>query len=183
MNKAKKIISVLHRKLIFNLDGLNNRLYTDLYAAYLSKHGVKFRGRPNYIASSAYFDGQGLKDIEIGDEVVISREVMLLTHDYSIENALHAVGAGSQDRHLKLDGSITIGDNSFIGARASLLPGACIGKDCIIGACAVVKGTIPDDSIVIGNPSKIIKKTSELGQKLLSQFPSDYFVDDSRKGQ
>ena len=166
-------MSVLHRKLICCLDGLNNHAFTDAYAKYLSKHGVRFHGRPNYIASSAYFDGQGLQDIEIGDEVVISREVMLLTHDYSIENALHAVGGGTADRHLKLDRAISIGDNSFIGARASLLPGTKVGKDCIVGACAVVKGEIPDDSIVIGNPAKVIKRTSELGKKLLDEFPLD----------
>lgn len=173
MNKFKKILSVLCRNVICSLDGLNNRVFTDLYMAYLKKNGVRFRGRPNYISSSAYFDGQGLRDIEIGDEVVISREVMLLTHDYSVENALHAVGAGTPDRHLKKDGAILIGDNSFIGARASLLPGTRIGKDCIVGACAVVKGVIPDDSVVAGNPGIIIKKTSELGRKLVEEAFSE----------
>lgn len=171
MNKAKKVLSVLERNLICCLDGLNNRVFTDRYYKYLSKRGVHFHGRPNYISSSAYLDGQGLKDIEIGDEVVISREVMLLTHDYSIENALHAVGGGTVDRHLKLDGTISIGDNSFIGARASLLPGTRVGKDCIVGACTVVKGEIPDNSIVIGNPAKVIKRTSDLGRELLADFP------------
>lgn len=171
MNKVLKVLRVLQRKLICCLDGLNNRVFTEMYAKYLSKQGVRFHGQPNYIASSAYFDGQGLKDIEIGDEVVISREVMLLTHDYSIENALHAVGGGTADRHLKLDGTIFVGENSFIGARASLLPGTKIGRDCIVGACAVVKGEIPDDSIVIGNPAKVIKRTSELGRRLLDEFP------------
>jgi maltose O-acetyltransferase len=136
MSKAAKVLSVIHRSLIFRLDGLNNRLFTDRYTKYLAKHGVHFTGRPNYIAHNAYFDGQGLDLITIGDEVVISRDVMLLTHDYSVENALHSVGHGSKDRHIKVDGPITIGDNSFIGARASLLPGTTIGDNCIIGACA-----------------------------------------------
>lgn len=181
MDKVKKVLSVLERTLICCLDGLNNRVFTDAYSKYLSKHGVCFHGRPNYIASSAYFDGQGLKDIEIGGEVVISREVMLLTHDYSIENALHAVGGGTADRHLKLDGTISIGENSFIGARASLLPGTKVGKDCIVGACAVVKGEIPDDSIVIGNPAKVVKRTSDLGKRLLTDFSFETRTVDPRK--
>lgn len=170
MSKLGKMLSVIHREFIFRLDGLNNRLFTDRYARYLANHGVCFTGKPNYIAHTAYFDGQGLDLITIGDEVVISREVMLLTHDYSVENALHSVGHGSEDRHIKIDGPISIGNNSFIGARASLLPGTSVGKNCIVGACAVVKGTVPDNSIVVGNPSRIIKNTTELGESLLTQL-------------
>ena len=43
-------------------------------------------------------------------------------------------------RHIHINKPIKIGNNSFIGARVSLLPGTTIGNDCIIGACAVVKG-------------------------------------------
>lgn len=170
MATIRKAASVIHRSFIFLLDGVNNRVFTDKYVRYLSKNGVHFTGKPNYIAHSAYFDGQGLTRITIGDEVVISREVMLLTHDYSVENALHAVGHGSADRHIKVDGSISIGNNTFIGARASLLPGTSIGNNCIVGACAVVKGIVPDGSVVVGNPAKIIKKTSDLGELLLTEL-------------
>lgn len=170
MSRITKVLSVMHRSLIFRLDGIDNKLFTDRYMHYLEKQGVQFHGRPNYIAHSAYFDGQGLDLITIGNEVVISREAMLLTHDYSIENALHSIGHGSEDRHLKLDGPITIGDNTFIGARASLLPGTNIGNNCIIGACAVVKGDIPDNSIVVGNPATIIKQTTEMGNFLMTKL-------------
>lgn len=64
---------------------------------------------------------------------------------------------------------ITIGSNCFIGARATLLPGTTIGKNCIIGACSVVKGNIPDDSIVVGNPARIIKNTKEWTKEILEK--------------
>ena len=54
---------------------------------------------------------------------------------------------------------VNIGTNSFIGAGAIILPGSSIGEHCIIGAGAVVKGNIPDFSIVIGNPCKVIGDT------------------------
>ncbi len=123
MNKVKKVLRVFERNVICCLDCLNNRVFTDAYSKFLRKHSVRFHGRSNYISSSVHFDGQELKSIQIGGEVVVSREVMLLTHDYSAENALYAVGGGTAGRHLKFDGTISIGDNSFIGARASLLPG------------------------------------------------------------
>lgn len=65
------------------------------------------------------------------------------------------------DYDLGIFKSVYIDDWSFIGAGAIILPGIKIGKYCIIGAGAVVKGDIPDYSIVIGNPAKIIKRTDE----------------------
>lgn len=165
MSKLTKVFLVMLRKIIFLLDGINNRIFTDIYYQYLKLLGVKFNGKPNYIASNAYIDGQGYKLITIGKDVVISREAMILTHDFSIETALHAIGLGTNNRTTHLNLHISIGDNSFIGARASLLPGTNIGKNCIIGACAVVKGTIPDNSVVIGNPCKIIGKTTDLAAR------------------
>lgn len=165
MGKLKKVILVIIRKIIFLLDGINNRIFTEVYYKYLKLLGVGFNGKPNYIASNAYIDGQGYKLINIGKDVVISREALLLTHDFSVETALHSVGMGTSDRSTHLNLPISIGDNSFIGARASLLPGTNIGKDCIIGACAVVKGTIPDNSVVIGNPCRIIGKTTDFAAR------------------
>ena len=162
MKKIKKIFSVIVKKIIYILDGINNRVYTDLYYKFLKSQGIKFIGRPNYIASNAYIDGQGYNYITIGKDVVISREVMLLTHDYSIENVLHYYGKGTENRTTKIDGSIYIGNNSFIGARASILPNTHIGDNCIIGACTTVKGEIPDNSVVIGNPAKIIKNIKDI---------------------
>ena len=54
---------------------------------------------------------------------------------------------------------ITVGRGSFIGARATLLGGTHIGENCIIGANACVKGRIPDNSIVIGNPTCVVGDT------------------------
>lgn len=165
INKIIKICLVLLRKLIFLFDGVDNKLFTLLYYQYLKKRGVKFGGRPNYISSLAYIDGQGMDIISIGKDVVISRDAMLLTHDYSVETALHAIGKGTADRHLHINEKIIIGDNSFIGARSSLLPGTIIGKNCIIGACSVIKGVIPDGSVVVGNPGKIVSNIYEQASK------------------
>lgn len=60
---------------------------------------------------------------------------------------------------------IWIGSNVFIGANATILPGSTIGNNSIIGAASVVKGKIPENSIVIGNPAKIVGKTSEWIEK------------------
>lgn len=56
-----------------------------------------------------------------------------------------------------------VGDCSLIGMRATILNKAKIGKNCIIGACALVTEgmIIPDNSLVVGIPAKIVRQISE----------------------
>ena len=141
----------------------NNKMYMRLYTNYLEKIGISINGKPKFINNDVYFDGNDYSKIILGDNITISREVMFLTHDYSITTAIE--GTQMNGSHLKeelyFSKAITIGNNSFIGARASILPGTKIGNNVIIGAGSVVKGTIPDNSIVVGNPHRIIGKTDE----------------------
>jgi carbonic anhydrase/acetyltransferase-like protein (isoleucine patch superfamily) len=57
----------------------------------------------------------------------------------------------------------TIGDGSLIGIQAVVLNKAVIGKNCLIGACALVTTgmTIPDGSLVLGSPAKVIRPLTE----------------------
>ena len=147
---------------IYNV--LSPKKYLKSYVKYLKQIGVQFLGNPSYISSDAYFDGHNYNLITISDNVVISREVMLLTHDYSIARGIRAFGNGDIDVSVKtphFSKPIFIGENSFIGARATVLGGTTIGKNCVIGANSVVKGNIPDNSIVVGNPCKIVGNTEE----------------------
>ena len=60
---------------------------------------------------------------------------------------------------------ITIGKNSFIGARAMILPGVSIGDQAIVGAMSVVSKDVPDHHIVAGNPAKILEKEPQVEQR------------------
>ena len=57
----------------------------------------------------------------------------------------------------------TVGDNTLVGMRSTILNGAVVGKWCIIGAHALVTEgmQIPDYSLVLGSPAKIVKTLSE----------------------
>jgi carbonic anhydrase/acetyltransferase-like protein (isoleucine patch superfamily) len=57
----------------------------------------------------------------------------------------------------------TIGDGSLIGIGATVLNGATIGKNCLIGAHALVTEgkVIPDNSVVMGSPGKVIKTLTD----------------------
>lgn len=139
--------------------------YMRSYNRYLRSLGIKMSGEPNYIANDAYFDSSDYSLIELGNDCVISKEVILLTHDYAISRGLAAIGkrklVQGTPRDLK---PISIGDNSFVGVR-SLLLGTSVEKNCIIGAGTVVKGNIPDNSVVIGNSAQIIADIREWAEK------------------
>lgn len=78
----------------------------------------------------------------------------------------------------------TVGKNSLIGMNAVLMDEVMIGDECIIGALCFVpaKMQIPDRSLVVGNPAKIIKEVSQQmidwktkGTKLYQQLPADCY--------
>jgi acetyltransferase-like isoleucine patch superfamily enzyme len=65
-----------------------------------------------------------------------------------------------------LFGKIVIGDNCVIGSHCIILPNTSIGANCIVGAGSVVRGKIPDESVIFGNPAKVVMKTP-LAKKML----------------
>jgi acetyltransferase-like isoleucine patch superfamily enzyme len=86
------------------------------------------------------------KQLKIGRNVSISREVFLLTlgHDYNDENF-----------SLKGDG-IIIEDNCWIGIRSTILPGVTLGEGCVIGANSVVTKSTEPWKVYAGNPAREI---------------------------
>ncbi len=168
--RIKKIFEVLSRGIIKKTIYIDKDLYIRLYTKYLEGIGIIFSGsqkKVKYIDPSVYFDGTDYSMIYLGDNITISREVMLLIHDYSVNAAMCSIGVkiDRNEGEIFFKKAIQIGDNTFIGARVSVLPGTTIGKNCIIGAGAVIKGNVPDNSIVVGNPWKIIGQTDEFAEK------------------
>lgn len=142
---------------------INEHKYKVKYRKMLSNYGMDIVVDDGYIDPTAYFDNYDYSRIHIGKNVTISREVLFLLHDWSLKTGFLSLGQTDKFGYFLKD--IHVGDNSFIGARVTLLPGCKIGKNCIIGACSVVKGEIPDNSIVVGNPTKVISNTIEWAQK------------------
>lgn len=102
--------------------------------------------------------------IEIGDNVGIASGVQFITH-HGIATMIRREHPGAQ-----IFGRIRVGSETGIGIDAIILPGAQIGKGCIIGAGAVVRGNIPDNSLVVGNPGKVVGRAS-LIRTLLAGSP------------
>ncbi|MBH1939413.1 glycosyltransferase [Mobilitalea sibirica] len=124
--------------------------YGDLPTSYYVKKGMKV-GKNFYRQTGTKFDPSHCYLIEIGDNVTVANNVQILAHDQS--QRVH-MGYGKV-------GKVIIGDNSFIGARVTILPNVVIGDNVIIGAGSVVTKDIPSDSVAVGVPAKVIGSTKE----------------------
>ena len=81
---------------------------------------------------------------------------------------------GENSKNIDIFGRIEIGDNVHIGSNATIMPGVKIGNNCIIGCDAVVTKDIPDNSIAVGVPARVIETIDEYINKHIEDF--DYTV-------
>jgi len=105
-----------------------------------------------YIGKCVFFDL--VEPVIIEDEGVISARVSFLTHSDPGERTLR--------RYFKRKtGKIVVKKGAWIGACATIMPAVTIGECAIIGANAVVNEDIPEYSIAVGVPARVIKKIDE----------------------
>ena len=153
MNPVKKISHYWSRSRLM--------LDSDYYPTYLRKQGVSI-GKDSVVLYPSYIDGRLPYLLEIGNNVVISLYVTILTHD--------ATSAYAGD--LIKVGLVRIHDHSFIGANTTILCNVSIGPDSIVGAGSVVARDVPPNTVYGGNPARFIcdmdrfiEKHRELGKK------------------
>lgn len=89
--------------------------------------------------------------IEIGDDVVMAPRVHVLCHDASTKPFLN---------YTKI-GRVTIGNNVFIGAESVIMPGVTIGNNVVIGANSTVTHDIPDNTVAVGSPARVLCSLEE----------------------
>lgn len=85
--------------------------------------------------------------ITIEDGAMIASNVQLISNNHDL-----------YERQIIICKPIHIGKNAWIGAGATILPGVNIGDNAVVGAASVVTKDVPADTIVAGNPARLIKR-------------------------
>ena len=134
---------------------------SETYIRYLRKKGMQIGERTMvYDTHNVWIDDTRPWMVEIGDDVKITRGVVILTHgyDWSVMKVKYGEVLGSS-------GKVTIGNNVFIGMNSVILKGVTIGNNVIIGAGSLVNKDVPDNSVVAGNPARFIMTVEEYREK------------------
>lgn len=90
-----------------------------------------------------------VEEIVIGDDVAFASECLVLdSNSHGVEGREH------------VQAPVRIGDGTWLGVRAMVLPGVTIGKRVVVAAGAVVTRDVPDDVLVAGNPARVVRALS-----------------------
>ena len=102
--------------------------------------------------------------IEIGNNVLIASNVQIYTATHSTdlnERLVKDWTPNSEQPYFRTYAlPVKIEDNVWIGGGVIILPGVRIGKNSVIGAGSVVTKSIPENSVAVGNPCRVIRKNN-----------------------
>jgi acetyltransferase-like isoleucine patch superfamily enzyme len=104
--------------------------------------------------------------VTFGDNVFVAPNCVFSTAAHPIDRELRNSG-------LEIALPITVGNNVWIGANVSVLPGVTIGDDTIIGAGSVVNHNIPDGVVAVGVPCRVIRKITEADKSKYRLYKED----------
>jgi maltose O-acetyltransferase len=108
-------------------------------------HLITMGERAN-LGDHAWIRGNG--ELILKDDIMMGEFVLIYTQDHKMS------GLGYDGM---VTGDITIGNNVWIGGRATILRGVTIGDNAVVGAGSVVTRDVPENAVVAGNPARIVK--------------------------
>ena len=132
---------------------------------YLKKNGVVIgKGTFLFNAGSILIDASRPELLEIGEYCKITGGVTILTHDYSRSVLRRVYGEIIAEAK-----KTVIGNNVFIGINSIILMGTIIGDNSIVGAGSVCSGKYPANSVIAGNPARVIMSLEDYYNKRKEQ--------------
>jgi lipopolysaccharide O-acetyltransferase len=114
---------------------------------------------PNIIISNNVRIGNyacitAINEILIKDGCLLSEYIYISDHYHGFDPMLNL---SPKDQPLFSKGKVEIGENTFVGFRATILSGVKLGKNCVVGSHSVVTKSFPDYSMIAGSPARLIK--------------------------
>ena len=114
----------------------------------------------NNVQLNDYVHIVGMNSVTIGNNVLMASHIFISDNShgsYKGDEMDSAPTIPPMEREYPT-APISIGDNTWICEGVVIMPGTEIGQGCIIGAHSIVRGSIPDNCIAVGNPARVIKK-------------------------
>jgi lipopolysaccharide O-acetyltransferase len=104
-----------------------------------------------------------IEEVRIGNNVLIASRVFISDHNHGMYHLSDSLSFPSIEpiKRPIYSNPVFIDDNVWIGEQVCILPGVKIGKGSVIGAGSVVVNNVPPNSIVVGNPARVIKVFNE----------------------
>ena len=125
--------------------GQNSLIWPPFYCSY---------GKNTYLGENVFLNYMCVildnNEVRIGNHVMIGPNVQIYT-------AAHDLQAETRNQGWEIAKPIEIEDNVWIGGGAIILPGVRIGRNSVVGAGSVVTHDVPPNTVVAGNPAKVIK--------------------------
>ncbi len=115
--------------------------------------------------------------VTIGDYVYMGPNCNIFTPCHPIHHELR------KEKVTEYALPVTVGSHSWIGGDVVITPGVTIGENCVIGAGSVVTKDIPDNSIAVGNPCKVIKQVNDKDREYINSLILDDDTKDSKYKQ
>ena len=115
-------------------------------------------GQNTYIGDHVFLNIQctilDCNEVRIGDHVMVGPAVQIYT-------AAHTLGAETRIQGWEVAKPVAIEENVWLGGGAILLPGVRIGRNAVVGAGAVVSRSVPANTVVAGNPARVIREINQ----------------------
>lgn len=161
---AVKNNAIKQCKIYNSIDATDDEALTSQLEKMLGSIGEHVRIEQNFSCDNG-------KNIFIGDNFIANYNVTILdvttvnigSHVMIGPNTLittvgHPISPQERRDHMGVIDKVNIGDDVWIGGNVSILPGVTIGNNVIIGAGSVVTKDIPDNSLAVGVPARVIKE-------------------------
>ncbi len=131
----------------------------------------------NFVIIAPFWCDYGY-NIEIGENFYANHNTVILDEakvrfgsnvfiapDCGFHTAGHPIDFERRNQGMEYAYPITVGDNVWIGAGVHVMPGVTIGSNVVIGGGSVVVKDIPDNSVAVGNPCRVIRAITEQDKK------------------
>ncbi|GIO12251.1 acetyltransferase [Cohnella xylanilytica] len=151
----EKPLMLLNRKNIYI--GENVTIRPNIRIELIENHGNQVFS-PRLIIGAGSCIEQGCQ-ISCSNEIVIGKNVTIAAYSYitDTDHEYRDITKGIMEQSL-ISRKTMVGDQSFIGIGSRVMSGVKIGRHCVVGANSVVTKDVPDYSVVVGAPAKIIKQ-------------------------